>query len=153
VLPLLALVLAALLLPAAAEAKVTCEQPTRPKPGAPLRGLPDHPIAGRVYQLTARLPDRGVNPVPHLGAEYCGRDVPRESKAGAGGWFRRVPGSGGGYLLRLRFPSAGPWAVSFMDRHGRFHELGIRSVRPTGGFWSAPLGLVWVEDAVRILWG
>jgi hypothetical protein len=152
VLPLLALVLAALVLPAAAQAKVTCEQPTRPET-APLRGLPDHPIAGRVYQLTARLPDRGVNPVPHLGAEYCGPGVPREATAGAGGWFTRVPGSGGGYLLRLRFPSAGPWAVSFMDRHGRFHELGFRSVLPANGVWTAPIGRAWVEEAVRILWG
>jgi hypothetical protein len=134
VIPLVALLVAVLALPAAAQAKVTCTPPAGREPGAPLHGLPDHPIADRTYRLTATLPDRGVNPVPHLGAEYCGHDRTPESVAGAGGWFRRVPGAGGSFALELRFPSAGPWAVSFMDRDGRFHELGILTVLPADGF-------------------
>jgi hypothetical protein len=137
VIAVLGILLVALLLPASAEAKVTCEGPHIPDRDAPLRGLPDHPIVGRTYRLTATLPDRGVNPVPHLGAEYCGRAAPHESRAGAGGWFRRVPGAGGTYLLELRFRSAGPWAVSFMDRHGWFYELGIRTVLPANGISTA----------------
>jgi hypothetical protein len=144
----------ALVLPAAAQAKVTCEQPGRPARDVPIRGLPAHPVAERTYRLVATLrPDEGVNPAPHLGAEYCGGDAPREAMAGAGGWFRRVPGGGGAYVLELRFASPGPWAVSFMDRHGHFHELGLRSVRPANGFRPAPLGLVWLQAAVRTLWG
>src|SRR5918992_3331367 len=95
VIPLVALLVAALALPAAAQARVPCTPPAGPEPGAPLRGLPDHPVADRTYRLTATLPDRGVNPVPHLGAEYCGWAAPHESRAGAGGWFRRVPGARG----------------------------------------------------------
>ena len=133
----LGILLVALLLPASAEAKVTCGGPQSRDRDAPLRGLPDHPVVGRTYRLTATLPDRGVNPVPHLGAEYCGWAAPHESRGGAGGWFRRVPGAGGTYLLELRFRSAGPWAVSFMDRHGWFYELGIRTVLPANGISPA----------------
>jgi hypothetical protein len=136
VIAVLALLLAALLLPAAAEAKVTCA-PVDAEPGVPLRGLPEHPVARRTYPLAVTLLDRGVNPTPHLGAEYCGDDRPHHSAAGAGGWFRRVRGSGGGYALDLRFPFAGPWAASFMDRDGGFHELGVITVLPANGISPA----------------
>jgi hypothetical protein len=151
VIVVLAILLAVLVLPAAAHAKFTCEQPRTPARDVPLRGLPDHPVAERTYRIVATLrPDEGVNPVPNLGAQYCGDDATRDARAGAGGWFRRVPGSGGRYALELRFASPGPWALSFMDRHGRFHELGLRSVRPANGFWPAALGLISLEEAVWI---
>jgi hypothetical protein len=130
----LALVIAALLLPAPAEAKVTCEEPVRPAAEVPLRGLPDAPIAGREYRLTTVLrAEVGVNPAPHLAAEYCGGGARHESPAGAGGWFRPRAGFGGDfYVLDLRFERAGPWALSFMDRSGVFKNLGLRHVRPAG---------------------
>jgi hypothetical protein len=139
VIPLLAIALAAVLvLPAAvAQAKITCEEPHLRDRGAPVEGLPEAPVAGRTYTVTATLaPDEGVNPTPHLGAEYCGDAVPHEATAGAGGWFRRR--GGGEYVLELRFRHHGPWMVSFMDRHGGFHELGMRTVLPANGFWPAP---------------
>jgi hypothetical protein len=128
VLPLVAIAVALLALPAAAEAKITCAEPRTPAPNLPLRGLPDHPVADRTYRITATLrADVGVNAVPYLGAEYCGDDVPRESRAGAGGWFRDE--GAGVYVVELRFPTPGPWAVSFMDKHGHFHELDLPPVR------------------------
>jgi hypothetical protein len=118
----------ALLLPTVAEAKITCEEPQRPARQAPLRGLPDTPVAGREYRLTAVLrPDAGVNPAPHLAAQHCGPLAPHEVAAGAGGGFQRR--GRGVYTLVLRFDRPGPWALSLMDRHGRFHELGFRQVR------------------------
>jgi hypothetical protein len=137
VIAVLAILLAALLLPPAAHAKVSCASPAHAEPGVPLRGLPQQPIADRTYRLVATLPEGGVNPAPHLGAEHCGEDVPRDSIAGAGGWFRRVPGAGEGFLLELRFPSAGPWAVVFMDRDGGHHELGMLTVLPANGISPA----------------
>jgi hypothetical protein len=152
VVAVLVILLAALLLPAAAQAKVTCEQPPQPARDVPLRGLPEHPISGRSYRIVAwQRPDEGVNPAPHLGAEYCGDDAPLEALAGAGDWFRRVPGGGGHYELELRFPVAGPWAVSFMDRWGRFHDLGVRTVLPANGFSPAARSLLVLERAVWIL--
>jgi hypothetical protein len=125
----LAIVIAALLLPAVAQAKVTCEEPQRPAGHTPLFGVPDAPVVGREYRLSAiPLPDRGVNPAPHLAAEYCG--VARRPVAGAGGWFRAR--EGGRYTLVLRFDRPGPWALSFMDRRGVFHPLGFRQVRGAG---------------------
>jgi hypothetical protein len=127
----LAIVIAALLLPAGAQAKVTCEEPQRPADHIPLFGLPDAPVAGREYRLSVTLLlDRGVNPAPHLAAEYCG--VARRPVAGAGGWFRAR--GDGRYTLVLRFDRPGPWALSFMDRHGVFHPLGFRQVRPVPRF-------------------
>jgi hypothetical protein len=124
-----ALVIAALLLPSVAEAKITCEVPQLPAGDVPLLGVPDAPVVGREYRVKAILrPDEGVNATPHLGAEYCGGGPPQEATAGAGGWFR-ARGSGV-YTLRLRFDHPGPWALSFMDRHGMFHALGFRHVRP-----------------------
>ena len=126
---MLALVIAALLLPSVADAKITCEEPRRLAEDVPLLGVPDAPVEGREYRITAILrPDEGVNPTPHLAAEYCGGGPPHEATAGAGGWFR-ARGSGV-YALRLRFDHPGPWALSFMDRHGMFHTLGFRNVRP-----------------------
>jgi hypothetical protein len=129
VLPLLAFVLAALMLPAAAEAKITCAEPLRPEPDPPfLSGVPDDPVAGKTYRITIRLrADVGVNAVPYLGAEYCGDGVPRDSMSGAGGWFRQRGADV--YIVDLRFPSPGPWAVSYMDKHGWFHELDLPPVR------------------------
>jgi hypothetical protein len=132
-----AIVIAALLLPAAAEAKVTCEEPQRPAEDAPLLGVPDAPVEGREYWITAILrPDEGVNAAPHLAAEYCGRDRHLSISAGAGGWFRSR--GRGVYVLRLRFDRPGRWALSFMDRHGMFHALGFRPVHPAGGAQPAP---------------
>jgi hypothetical protein len=126
----LTIVIAALLLPALAEAKVTCAEPQRPAGAVPLRGLPYGPVAGREYRLTAVLrPDEGVNPAPHLAAEYCGAGS--EPVPGAGGWFRAR--GDGEYTLVLRFDRPGPWVLSFMDRRGVFHPLGFRQVRPAGG--------------------
>jgi hypothetical protein len=128
VIALLAIAVVLLALPAAAEAKITCAEPRTPSLDLPLRGVPDNPVAGRTYRITASLrADVGVNAVPYLGAEYCGDDVPRESIAGAGGWFRRL--GGGVYVVELRFPTPGPWSVSFMDKHGHFHELDLPPVR------------------------
>jgi hypothetical protein len=133
----LAIVIAALLLPAVAEAKVSCEEPQRPAEDAPLLGLPDAPVEGREYWITAILRrDEGVNPTPHLAAEYCGRGRHLPTAAGGGGWFRSR--GGGVYVLRLRFDRPGPWALSFMDRHGMFNALGFRHVRPAGGAEPAP---------------
>jgi hypothetical protein len=130
VLALLAILLAALVLPAAAQAKVTCEEPRRAGRDVPLRGLPAAPEVDRVYRLTATLQDgEGVNPAPHLAAEYCGGGAAHEATAGAGGWFSAR--GNGRYVLDLRFTHPGPWAVSFMDRDGVFHDLGIRRVGPT----------------------
>jgi hypothetical protein len=138
VLPLLAIALAAaLVLPAAAQAKITCKEPRTPDPDVPVEGLPEAPVAGRTYTVTATLaPDEGVNPVPHLGAEYCGDAVANAATAGAGDWFKRR--GRGEYVLELRFRHPGPWMVSFMDRHGHFHELGMRTVLPANGVWPAP---------------
>jgi hypothetical protein len=148
---LLAVALVALALPAAAQAKITCEQPRTPARDVPLDGLPDAPVAGRTYDVTATLvPDEGVNPVPHLGAEHCGGGVPHEATAGAGGWFR--PRGGGVYVLELRFSHPGPWAVSFMDRHGRFHELGLRTVLPANGFWPARAPEVLLRAFGPVVW-
>jgi hypothetical protein len=126
---LVAIAIVLLALPAAAEAKITCAEPLRPEPDPPfLRGVPDDPVAGKTYRITIRLrADVGVNAVPYLGAEYCGDDVPREAMAGAGGWFRRQ--GAGVYVVELRFPSPGPWAASYMDKHGYFHELDLPPVR------------------------
>jgi hypothetical protein len=134
VISLLAIAIAALLLPAAADAKLTCDGARRPERDVPLRGLPGDLVAGRVYRLTATLrPDEGVNHAPHFAAEHCGDPVPHEAAAGAGGWFRRQGGDGAGvYVLELRFTASGPWALSFMDRHGRFHDLGLRWVEKAG---------------------
>jgi hypothetical protein len=148
VIPLLAILVAVLLLPAAAHAKVTCEGPREPARDVPLRGLPDSPIAGRTYLVTARS-GKGVNPTPHLGAEHCGGHVPHEATAGAGGWFRRV--GDGVYELDLRFPAPGPWAVVYMDRDGRFHELGMRTVRPANGFWPAFGPALWPVEPLALL--
>jgi len=128
-------VIAALLMPAAAAAKVTCEEPRRPAEDVPLRGLPDAPIEGREYRLTAVLrAEVGVNPAPHLAVEYCGDDVPRESAASPGGWFRERRGRGADvYVLDLRFDHPGPWTLAFMDRTGAFKELGFRHVRAADG--------------------
>jgi hypothetical protein len=140
VVPVLALVIATMLLPAVAEAKVTCEGARQPERDVRLRGLPDDPVAGRVYRLTATLrPDEGVNHAPHLGAQHCGDRVPHEARAGAGGWFRRQNVHGDRvYGLDLRFSAPGPWALSFMDRAGRFHDLGWRWVETPGGRELAP---------------
>jgi hypothetical protein len=51
------------------------------------------------------------------------------------------------YTLRLRFPEPAPWAVSFMDLTGSFHDLGLRTVRPPPmpaqrGFFAAALEMV-----------
>jgi hypothetical protein len=132
-----ALLLMALLLPTVAEAKITCEEPQRAARQAPLRGLPDSPVAGREYRLTAVLrTDAGVNPAPHLAAQHCGPLAPHEVAAGAGGGFQRR--GRGVYTLVLRFDRPGPWALSFMDRHGRFHGLGFRQVRPEREAEPAP---------------
>jgi hypothetical protein len=128
VIAVVAIAMVLLALPAAAEAKITCAEPRTPSLDLPLHGVPDDPVADRTYRITATLrADVGVNPVPYLGAEYCGDDVPREAMAGAGGWFRRQ--GAGVYVVELRFPSPGPWAVSFMDKHGHFHELDLPPVR------------------------
>jgi hypothetical protein len=118
-------VLAALLLafPPAAGAKFTCEERGRPPEGFVLRGLPAKPVAGRAYSLSVvlRTPD-AANPAPYLGAERCGRRPP----AGAGGWF--TPAHGHAYVLSLRFPSSGRWALSFMDLDGTFYDAGVHRV-------------------------
>jgi hypothetical protein len=126
VLPLL---LAGLLLalPAATGAKFPCEGGGKHPRGFTLRGLPDNPVPGRSYELSVMLEERqGVNRSPYLGAEYCGDKPSRGVLAGAGGWFEHA--EGGAYVLSLRFPEPGRWAVSFMDLDGTFYDLGVRRV-------------------------
>jgi hypothetical protein len=138
---LAAILLAAALLafPITAEAKFTCEdRGNRPK-GFVLRGLPAAPDAERSYPLTASLLQQrhGTNPTPYIGAEPC--DGRTEGMPGAGGWFRRAGADR--YVVSLRFPDPGRWALSFMDRGGNFYDLGVRRVAAAGpGLWlSAPL--------------
>jgi hypothetical protein len=128
------LVAALLAFPITAEAKFTCrDRGDRPQ-GFVLRGLPAVPVAVRAYPLTATLlrHRRGVNPTPHLGAQRCGRGSP----ASAGGGFRHVHGDS--YVLSLRFPEPGRWALSFMNRDGTFYDVGVRRVAAAGpGLWLA----------------
>jgi hypothetical protein len=134
-LPILAtiilLAIALLAFPAGASAKFTCEdRGARPR-GLDLRGLPATPVAGRAYALsvTLRTPD-AANASPYLGAEPC--DGRPEGMPGAGGWFLPVPSEIDLYVLSLRFPHPGSWALSFMDLDGTFYDLGLRRVGAVG---------------------
>jgi len=126
---------AALLLPAAAGAKFTCQERGARPQGIALRGLPATPIARRTYTLTVVLPTaHATNPSPYLGTAYCGDAIKPEQAGATGGSFRRVGGHQGGdisvFSLDVRFPHPGPWALSLMDLDGSFYDFGLRPVKP-----------------------
>jgi hypothetical protein len=130
--PLLAGLAAFLIVPAGARAKVTCDARGARTPSVDLRGLPRSPVVARTY--TVRLVTRttpAVNPGPALATIYCGAGTPVARTRPANGRFRRAGDPAQGVFdIRLRFPRAGPWAVSLMDLDGTFHDLGRRTVRP-----------------------
>jgi hypothetical protein len=125
----LASAVAALLSRAIAEAKIGCESRGISRDGIALRGLPPRPVVGCTYSLTVALPDSGVNAVPYLGAESCGELI-GEAVAGASAWFRKASSQPSTFVMHLRFSHPGPWAVSFMDLDGTFHDLGLHRVTP-----------------------
>jgi hypothetical protein len=129
--PLLVALAAAILVPADAAAKVSCESRGFRTPSAELRGLPRSPVVARTY--TVRLSTRAdaLNPNPALMTMYCGAGTPLAQTTPANGWFGPAEGPGA-FAIRVRFPEAGPWAVSVMDLDGSFYDLGRREVRLEG---------------------
>ena len=84
------------------------------------------------------LPDRGPNPTPYLGTQYCG-EHPGRVVAEADGWFHEAARKPGTFFADLRFSRPGRWALSFMDLDGAFHDFGIRRVATsTAGVTPAP---------------
>jgi ribonucleoside-diphosphate reductase alpha chain len=121
---------AALLAPAQAGAKVTCESRGVRTPSLELSGLPGSPVVGRTYTVRLVTRAHAVNPRPALAIIHCGTGNPTAETSPANGWFRRVLGpTRGVFAVRVRFPQAGSWAISLMDLDGSFHDLGRRHVR------------------------
>jgi hypothetical protein len=127
---LLVCLCASLLMPAGAAAKVTCDTGGPRAPSIDLRGLPRSPVVGRTYSLRLVTHARALNDRPVLMTMHCGAGNPVANTSPANGSFRRLGDPAGGvFTLSVRFPRAGPWAVSVMDLDGSFFDLGRRKVR------------------------
>jgi hypothetical protein len=149
----LVLALGGLLVPAAAEAKVTCEGGGIPGAPVALPGLPAEPEADRLYQLTLDLPDaHAVNPRPILMAVRCEPLDPRAGTYGPDGsdsaLFRGTTAGAGGSRFDVRFRGPGRWRLASMDVSGHFRDHGFYAVQPasspTTGNDGATLALILV---------
>ena len=131
------------MLPAASEAKITCDGRGIPDVPAGLPGLPRGAEAGRLYELTVDLPDaHAVNPEPVLMALRCGSrpEGPTTDRLGGGGsaLFRGTSaGDEAGSTFDVRFHRPGRWRVASMDVSGHFRDYGFYMVRPAS---IAPAG-------------
>jgi hypothetical protein len=123
------------LFPAAAGAKVACEERLPQSARVELGGLPERPEAGGTYTVTADLPSgSGVNARPLLFALLCERVENGREKS----YLRSIdsdefPGrtaSEGGYAFDVRFGRPGRWLIASMDVAGRFREFGFYEVGP-----------------------
>lgn len=124
----------AVVFPAGAEAKMSCEQRVE---GArvELEDLPADPEVGRTYEVTAALSGQhAVNPQQALLAVRCasgGRELPNRYPGRMDfAEFRGSAVGGGGYAFDVRFRRVGRWRVGAMDVSGRFHDVGFYDVRP-----------------------
>lgn len=148
----------ALLLPAVAGAKFTCQDRGAPLQGIVLRGLPAQPVARHTYTLTVtRPPLHNANPTPYLGTTYCGNPTRHKTGEPTAGWFQHIRGNPRGvYSLDVRFPHPGPWAVSYMDLDGTFHDAGLHQVEPaphrtTPAAATRPSAATWLGAGVAAL--
>lgn len=116
-----------LLLPASAEADITCARPGS-LTDVELRGLPRAPEAAKEYRVTLDLPRRhAISPHPRLLILRC----PRVGSRNRGDLLDEVPGvdtGEGTYAFAVRFARPGRWRMVAFDRSGLFHDLGFLNV-------------------------
>lgn len=120
--------LAGLLLPSGAEAKITCASPPQ-RAQRSFEGLPSKPLAGVAYEAEIRTASRNnANPEPLLFVLRCeGAEdrefvqlTPIDPQGGSADGRRR---------FRVEFERAGDWRIALMDRAGRFFDAGRYAVR------------------------
>jgi len=123
------------MLPAASEAKVTCDGRGIPDASVELPGLPREAEAGRLYELTVDLPEaHAVNPQPVLMAVRCTSLADEPATGGPDGsdsaLFRGTSAGDVGSRFDVRFLRPGRWRVASMDVSGHFLDYGFYTVRP-----------------------
>jgi hypothetical protein len=132
--PALVLAVGGLALPAASEAKVTCDGRGIPDASVSLPGLPRQAEAGRLYELTVDLPEaHAVNPQPVVMAVRCSSLAHEPATAGVGGsdsaLFRGRSVGDAGSTFDVRFRRPGRWRVASMDVSGHFRDYGFYTVQ------------------------
>lgn len=145
---LLATAIATIALPAAAPAKMSCDQ-RGPRGGVVVDGLPARPVAQRTYTVGAFVPGGNrdvINAAPALGRLRC--SGPGAADAAVVHWMQPLEDPGleagsGRYAYALRFPRPGRWALAVLDRRGRYRDLGrwraIASPPPTAATDAASI--------------
>lgn len=128
---LVALTIGLCLVPAGADAKITCADGGAPTADIEVGGLPGRPEAARTYPLMLDLPRRhAVNPDPLLLILRC--EIERKERHHlAGAESNQIAGvdtGEGAYSFDVRFERPGRWRMVAMDRSGLFHDLGFLRV-------------------------